>query len=708
MYVKATGRPFFLMLDFETRSELSLSDCSSTTYAKHPSTDVLCLGIQLGGDTAARVIVPASGPVLQSGQCPVPQEILEALRLALPVYAHNVSFDRRVYQHQCVDKLGWPRIPDGQWRDLLAVASYYTLPRGLAKLAEALKLQSQKDKAGGKVMSTCSRPRKPRKSELKEWEASNPGCGVMPTLWHEDPEKLQIVYEYCRVDVETQTEALMKLGPLPPQRQRDWMLDQMINQRGIGVDWAAAVEADKRVQASLQGYNERLQQLTSTAMGVAVHSVNQRDRILDWLSLKGVDTVSLDKASVDNLLKLSTLPDDAREVLTIRKEAGKSSLAKLQTLLELTDDDWRLRDTLLWHGASTGRWTGKGFQPHNLPRDCYDQEQIANFVTELRLGLPFSAEHSVPDVIVKAIRGMLVPAEGNKLFVSDFAAIECRVLAWMCGCEPQLAEFRAKRCVYRAFASLATGIPKEQIEKKSRERLLGKVAILGLGYGMGGKAKTHKDNQGRVVHYEPSKFQIMAKQQGDLDVPDEMSESLVKLYRTTYPEVPAMWRSLEQAFIRAIETRSRVQCGRLICSSSGQWASIELPSGRLIWYAEPSVYEELRTVSTSRGPRKVMSKTAMFWGVNPINNQWQEQHTWGGTLTENVVQATAADLLTEAMHRLEAAGFPVVLSVHDEVVCEVGPDQSFEQFHAIMEETPSWAAGCPLECESAKMARYGK
>ncbi len=687
-------RPHFLMLDFETRSELNLKTASYRRYASHPSTGVLCLGMQWSAGLAWVAVPHDGGPVFTPGQ-PVPPEIVTAIEQGIPVYAHNVAFDQRIYQHVCVERLGWPAIPKEQWYDLLAVASYYCLPRGLAELAKALHLRSQKSVSGGVVLSQVKSPRKPRKAEVQA--AQKHGVPV-PTYWWDDSARLRTVYEYCRIDVETQTEALLKLGPLPGDRLKDWRLDQEINERGIGVDWAAVYDASLRVDESLAGYDDRLKELTQTPFGPMVTRVTQRARMLDWLSLMHVNAVSLDKKSLDNLLARPGLPDNVVEVLTIRKEAGKSSLGKLETLSDLTDTDWRLRDSLLWHGASTGRWTGKGFQPHNLPRDAWKPEDMRTVMRELAHGVPFSLPGSVPEILSQAIRGFLVPRSTHAFYISDFNAIECRVMAWLAHVEPFLQAFRDKTCPYTAFASQATGIPVDQIGKKSDERKLGKVSILALQYGMGG---TPRDGQ-------PSKFQDTAKAQAGLVLSDEESQAIVKLYRATYPEIPAFWGSIEDAFTTAIEEQRPVQCGRVVCASNGDWASIRLPSGRLLWYPNPYVEEGTRAVRRGNGFRHIKTKVAWFWGVNPKNHQWVPQSTWGGTLTENVVQAIAADVLTAAIHRVNAE-FPVVLSVHDEIISEARhTPEAFRRFHQLMEGVPPWAAGMPIACESEHMERYGK
>ena len=613
--------PQFLMLDFETRSAVSI-DLSYRRYCDHSSTGILCLGLQFPGQRA-RVQTPLAGPVFswEDGDT-CPPEIVFAIQNNIPIYAHNVTFDREVYRRVCVIKLGWPPIPEHLWHCTLAIASYYSMPRSLAQLGAALDLQSQKDKEGSKVLKQACKPRRPRKDEIKKWIEAGGTEDNLPYFWWEDSVRLQRIYEYCRMDLETQTEVLLTLGPLPPDRRRDWELDQVINERGIPCDWGALVVVNTKVEESLAGYNQRVRQLTATPAypNGMVQTLNQRQKILDWLDLQGIPAVSLDKENVQILLDRADVTGNARELLTMRQEAGKSSLAKLETMIEKCDDDWRVRHSMLYHGAHTGRWTGQGIQPHNFPRDAMDAETATAFHEALRRGEVLISAGSLPETVSQALRSFFQARPGYRILASDFAAIEARVTAWVSGCSLLLSAFNAGKCVYRQFASRATGIPEEKIGKKDPERQLGKVAVLGLGYGMGGTARGG----------EPSKFQVTAQKQYGITLTEDQSASIVKLFRETYWEIPQLWEQLGNAFLDAIEYRTQARCGWVTCgcSSDGRWAYVILPSGRVIWYRDPEI-----SVTKSRNGRK--QRTASYMGVDSVTRKWCRMHTWGGTLTEN-------------------------------------------------------------------------
>ena len=701
--------PRYLMIDFETRSSVALNRASYDRYASHPSTDVICLGVLLDG-ADARVVTPSQGPVLAAGD--TPPEIVFAVQHRIPVYAHNVAFDSRVYKHQAVRKLKWLPIPDDLWRCTMAVAAYYAMPRSLKRLGAAMGQLEQKDAAGGRVLAQISKP-KPYTPKLRETYRAVFGEDQTrwPLHWYEQPEKLAMVYQYCAKDITTQCEFLNTVGPLPPQRLADWRFDRQINERGIRIDVPTLLGMVVRKQTSLEEYDAQVRKLTTShayPMGF-VHTVNQAQAIREYLSMRGVVVLDVTKDTVHELLRSPTLPDDCRKLLLCRQQAGKSSIAKVDAFLDFIDSDGVIRDSLVWHGASTGRYTGRGVQLHNLVRDTLSLADYNTMIECLRTGCRFeertwecSNPEIVPEILSKALRGLIIPREGKQLLISDFAAIECRVLAWLSGCTLLLDAFRRKDCVYRQFAERATGKPASQIGKKDRERQLGKVAVLGLGYGMGGKPRIGS------ATYPLSTFQATAAGSPYfLTISDADSVRIVDLFRSTYAEIPAFWASLENAFRQSVVSRSAVQCGRLLVLTTpdGRWTSIQLPSGRQIWYSRPEVRQVVKQV----GKRSRTVSEISFESEHPETKRWVRMPTWGGTLVENVVQAVACDLLVASSRRVEEAGFSVVLTVHDEVVSEGPPGEHVvQQFHKLMEQIPEWANGLPMECETEGKPRYGK
>lgn len=380
---------------------------------------------------------------------------------------------------------------------------------------------------------------------------------------------------------------------------------------------------------SLATYNDRVQTLTASLAypNGMVQTVNERQNILDWCELKGFQMHSLRKENVDFVLKNSTMPDPVRELLSLRQAAGKTSLGKLIKMLNLADTDSRLRDSLAWHGAATGRWAGRAWQPHNLPRECMSDEEAKAFHEALKSDEIYTYlwnrkgrdGMSTPDVVSSALRSFLVAEPGKRLLVSDFSSIEARVLAWFAGCNTMLDAFVAKKCVYTQFAARATGKAEADIPKKSRDRQLGKAAVLGLGYGMGG-----------------GKFRDTAEDQYSVVLTLEEADIIKALYRKTYPEVPKFWSALESAFSQAILNKTTVTCGKLLVGCNGEWGFIVLPSKRAIWYREPMV----KKVPNPWRDGATMNEISSMG--QSMTKQWVRQSTWGGTLVENCLSGGTA------------------------------------------------------------------
>jgi DNA polymerase len=688
------------MLDFESRSAVDLSEASYRRYATDPSTDILCVGLKWN-DRPSTCFTPSGGKTTLDGQIQ-PIEVMEAIRIGCPIVVHNAAFEKRMYFWICHKRWGWPPIPDTQWVDTMASCSYYALPRSLEKAAKALGLEKQKDMQGSRILKQVCKPRAHGKKAKEAWLAEGKPLYTMPLIWWEDEERLNRVYEYCRVDVETQEQVFLKIGPLPPDRWREWMFDEMVNERGIPVDWAGLYIANNVVEQSLSEYNQRIKELTATPAfpDGMVQTVNQRAKILDWCDLKGYCMVSLNKEAVEDALANPKIPAPVREILTIRQESGKSSLGKLETMLNLTDDDGRIRDSTAWHGAATGRKAGRGMQPHNFPRDCMSEEEAQKFHGLLKEKDPFDAisfhyqsdlmtnePQSIPDVVSSALRSFFKPADGLQFFISDFSNIETRNLAWLANCRMLLEAFSTGKCPYRQVASRVFNVRQEDIAKGSQERQLGKAAVLGLGYGMG-----------------VDKFQVtVAAPPYNMDLPTERVKEIHTIYHEMYPEVRLLHRQYETAFMEAIQTKSQIQAGKVSFGSNGEWGWMVLPSGRPIWFREPSV--------TRVPDRWRDGKTRLeigYMGIDIKTKQWARRTTYGGSLVESACQGMAACVLQDTIHRLEAAGFPVILTVHDEALAEVPLSADFDKFHQLMRTRPTWAPDLPIEAESQKAERYGK
>lgn len=701
-----------LTLDTETRSPVDIKKSSYRRYLGHPLSDVLCIALQFIEEPEAEVVVPPDGRAVFVAGDPTPARILYAIEHEIPIYAHNAPFDRRVYREICVEKYGWKPIPDHLWRCTMAICSYYALPRALKNVATVLDLPVQKDMDGHKVMLKLAKPWTWSKKKRLKCEAHG---FTLPVRWHEEPELLLTNAEYCRKDVECQTALLRALGPLPEPRLRDWQRDQQINERGCYVD----VESLKAVESVLarekDTANKEIQYVTTGPSGVPfVTTVNQRNKILEFLKAEGVRMLGLRKADVEAALQNPNLGYAAKRVLEIRQSAGKSSLAKVESLINNVDDDWRGRDSLVWHKATTGRYAGARFQPHNFPRDAMKDEDAEIFHWLLRFhdDVPGCYAYNNPEggrsqffsLLSSALRSFIMAPPGRSLFISDFSAIESRILAWLSGCNLMLSAYYKQECVY---SQMASKIYQRAIKGKGPERQMGKVAILGLGYGMGEDKFIStvdanplvNEDLSEKVHWE--QFNVWRRQYEK--VTTTKGKRIVSLFRTTYPEIPKFWRDLEAGMIKAVETQSQVRVGKVVCGCRGRWAWITLPSGRPIWYRDMKVEE-----FPGRYNKEKIDKKLNHW-TKDKSGRWVERPTWGGTLVENVTQACAADFLQEAIHRIDDHGdFQTVLTVHDEVVSE-GPETASEkEFHAMMKTVPEWGKGCPIDAETHVKKRYGK
>lgn len=714
----------YLVMDFETRSRVDLSEVSYQRYAADPSTDIMCIGLKWEGRPAS-VFVPTHGAVLDGRTRPI--EVMEAIRIGCPIVVHNRTFEENIYYHICVLRFGWPEIHPDQWHDTMASCSYYAVPRSLEKAGKALGLTAQKmivtpefsEEEEPEPKPEGKRKRKPKKEKPKSrhvlkqvckprvWSAPSIAKWIregnreedLPIRWWDDKPRLHALYEYCKADVESQDELYRTLGPLPPARLAEWRLDCRINSRGLPVDWPSLHTVSSITGDSLSWYNDRVRKLTATPAypeGM-IQTLNQNRKILDWIEMMGTSMTSLDKAAVIDALALNNLSNPVREMLTIKQDAGKSSLGKLQTMLDQTDLDSRIRDSLVWHGAATGRKAGRGIQPQNIPNDCLKGEDLDEFYRALAdidpagklQELSARIDRSLPDLVSGALRSFICAEPGKKFLISDLSNIETRNLAWVSGCRLLTEAFATGQCPYKQFAGMIYNIPDPQnaIDKKAKERVLGKVSVLALGYSMGA-----------------DKFQITAA--GPLyqiQLGMTQANEIKDLYRRTYYEVPAYWASCEEAFREAITNRTTVQNGRVSFGCNGTWGWIVLPSGRPIWFYRPQVARR-----PNRFREGSLTSQIVYMGIDSVTKQWRERSTYGGSIVESICQGMAGCLLQEICFRSEAAGYPVVLTVHDEIVSEVPEHYPVEPFHQIVKTRPAWCLDLPIECETHEAKRYGK
>lgn len=418
----------------------------------------------------------------------------------------------------------------------------------------------------------------------------------------------------------------------------------------------------------------------------AVKSGQQNAALQKWVIEKGYDIKDVTAETVSRLLAHDDLTDRVRRVLEIRRDLAKSSIAKYVAMEKRTEADGRIRGSHLYHGASTGRWTGRGVQFQNVPRGDLSEGDVEEAIAAIRardadlLGCLFP---SVPVALSSCLRSMVRAPEGKKLIVVDFAQIEARVLCWLAGQTDVLKQFMRGEDVYVGLASRIYNVPQDQVTKD--QRFVGKVATLGLGYGMGAP-----------------KFRATLDKYG-MQVDQEFAQKVVDVYRDANGRVKRFWYRLEECAVESMARRQRsVRCGRLRFLRQRNWMDVILPSGRTLTYISP----QLEDVDTPWGETKPQ---LTYLSENSMSHKWQRTKTYGGKIAENVTQAIARDFLVGAMQRAEEAGYEVIFHVHDELVVEVDQDfGSIEELEKIITVVPEWGQNCPIAAEGFEAERYRK
>jgi DNA polymerase len=556
----------------------------------------------------------------------------------------------------------------------------------LDKAGAALRLRLLKDADGAKVMKKMAKPRKSKVAERKVWDAL--GVEHPSVLWHESEEMLATVIEYCKQDVLAEEALSSRIADLSAAETELYLLDLKINLRGFQIDRNAVKMALQLVHRESVLMNQELSELTDKA----VRKSTQRKKVLEWLEANDLWLPDTTGATLDaSLTFLQANPgivsSGILRVLQIVRALGRSSTAKYAGMRRWWDlKDGRVRGGLLYHGASTGRWSGKGIQPHNFPKGVVKGErQDDGSISKLDMARLWASIKranradlqarfgGVMESLSTALRGAIVAGVGRKLFVADYASIEARVLLWLAGDEAAVQMFRDNVDIY---VDMARSIGPHA------ERALGKVAILGLGYQMGA-----------------DKFFATCLSWG-IPVTEELAEETVKAYRRKYWRVKELWAEVEAAAIEAVRTKKVVKVKNCEFFVYGSFLYCRLPSGRCLAYA----YPEIREKETSWGEIRT---GLTFFGVDSKTHQWKRQTSYGGLLVENIVQAISRDIMAAAMLRCEAQGYPVILSVHDELISEA-ESGTIDEYIALLTEIPDWADGCPIAAEGWVGIRYRK
>lgn len=647
-----------LSIDLETYSDVNLKKAGLYRYVQSPAFEILLFAYSFDG-APTQVIDMAQGEK-------IPLEVIHALTdLQCLKHAYNAAFE-----WYCLSKYMGAQLPPSQWRDTMLHGLYAGYTAGLDATGRALGIPEDKQKltTGKALIRYFCVPCKPTKAN----------GGRTRNYPHHDPEKWALFKTYNGQDVvaEMEIERRLSVFPVPDFVQKQWETDLLINARGVAVDMdfcEGALELGETIRA----------QLTDEAVQLSgLQNPNSVKQLARWLSAEtGDDITSLRKETIKELLGRDNA-DHVQRMLEIRQELGKTSTKKYDAIEAAVCDDGRVRGLLQFYGANrTGRWAGRLVQVQNLPRTYTEPLEFAR---ELVKGRKLDALRTVygspNDTLSQLIRTAFVAAPGNVLIDADFSAIEARVISWLADEEWRLEVFRTHGKIYEASASQMFGVPLERIKKGNPEyslRQRGKVAELALGY-QGGVPAMRQMDTGKLL----------------ADLPDEEIKDIVDKWRNTNPKIRNLWYSFNDAAIRVIQNGGslRVRCCTFArecdCIRGTTCMTVSLPSGRKLYYVEPSV-----------GENRWGGPSITYMGVND-KNKWGRIETYGGKLVENVVQAIARDCLAQAIEHLEAAGLPVVFHIHDEVVIDTAAfdtnDAMLDKVVKIMSTPIPWAEGLPL------------
>ena len=641
-----------LAIDIETFSDVDLPKCGVYAYTDSPLFQILLFAYAFD-DEPTQVVDLACGEQL-------PDRVLKALEdVTVTKTAFNAAFERT-----CISRHLGRQLSPVSWQCTAVQSAMLALPLTLDGVGEVLNIKRKKLKEGVALFRYFSMPCKPTKAN----------GGRTRNRPEDAPESWERFKAYCIRDVDAEREIREKLRnyPIPASEMELYRLDQEINDRGIMVDQQLAAQAVRCDAEFKERATAQAQRLTGLA------NPNSLAQIKGWLAEGGIEVDSLDKKAIKSLLPQAT--GEMLEMLELRLLLGKTSVKKYEAIQRSVCSDGRVHGLLQFYGANrTGRWAGRLVQVQNLPQNHIPDLALArSLVKRGEFDQVEMLYDSTPGVLSELIRTAFVPKPGCRFIVADFAAIEARVLAWFSGEQWRLDTFQQGGDIYCASASKMFHVPVEKHGQNAHLRQKGKIAELALGYGGSVGALT---SMGAL----------------DMGLAEEELQPLVDQWRGANPHIVKFWWDVDAAAVKAFRAKTEVRLGSLCFSCRSGMLFITLPSGRRLSYVKPRML-----------PNRFGRESLTYEGVGE-NKKWSRIETYGPKLTENIVQATARDLLALAMLRLRNAGFEIVMHIHDEAVVEV-PDgvSSVDEICRIMSEAPAWAAGLPLRADGYECEFYRK
>lgn len=650
-----------LSLDLETYSSVDLGKSSVYRYVESPDFDILLLGFSADG-SPIQVVDLAQGEQ-------IPPEVIDALTDdTVNKWAFNANFER-VCLSEWLRRNSYPlhnehySTPDDPcmgyldpagWYCTMVWAAYLGLPLSLKDAGMALGLDKQKLTEGKDLIKYFCVPSKDGKRHLPA----------------DAPDKWTTFKAYNLRDVETEMSIQERLRkyPVPDTVGEQYHLDQQINDRGIAVDMTLVRSAITIDEHSHEELTAKLQELTM------LENTNSVQQMKDWLADNGLETETLGKKQVAELLK--TAPEPLRSVLVLRQQLAKSSVKKYQAMEATVCADGRVRGCFQFYGARTGRWAGRNIQLQNLPQNKMpDLEQARAIVRAGDYDGVRMLYDSTPDVLSQLIRTAFVPRSGHTFFVADFSAIEARVIAWLAGEDWRQQVFADGKDIYCASASQMFGVPVEKHGINGHLRQKGKIAELALGYG-------------------GSVGALKAMGALEMGLQEEELKPLVNAWRTANPMIVKLWWAVDDAVMTAIRVKSSTETHGIRFTCQSGMLFITLPSGRQLSYVKPRI-----------GKNQFGSPAATYMGLSAAR-QWDCLESYGPKFVENIVQAISRDVLCYAMQTLRCCS--IVAHVHDELIIEVDPRMSLEAVCEQMGRTPPWAPGLQLRADGYATDFYKK
>lgn len=685
-----------ITIDFETRSESDLSLVGAAAYSEHPSTDIVCVSWGVDADPIRSWW---DTDVFPYGS---PHDIDDLLGPKIEehlIEAHNISFERSIWKNVMTPRYGWPECPPVErWRDTLATAAYYAMPQRLDRLMAALGFEG-KDPEGHRLITRYS------KLHLKTARRDIPEDDFM------------MFVRYCERDVVLEQTASDVMGDLPDHEISNFIFDMRMMERGLKLD----IEG---ITVATQIVDKRFEELSEVYSDICGIKPTQVSKSLEWINAHGGQLDNLQATTLEEAIERDDtlrqmkvedadfggtvagaaadkiLPDDTRRVIELRMQLNKASTRKLDAMARQTCKDGRAKYQTRYHGTQTGRNAGSGFQPLNLKRS-YEDIPPDRLVKDIMFKDPAYLDAIYGDAmeaVSSASRHWIVADEGNRIVAGDFVSVEAVVLACLAGEQWKIDAFRNGEKIYERMADKIYRYPAGTVTKVSHpaERQDGKTCELAFGY------------QGALGAWR--KFDRTDRHSDDRVI------EICRAWRSEHPETTKLWRSLNYAAISAVRDNKHTSYREIGFAPVDDWLAMILPNGKRIWYYQPILskrmprwHDPATEEDCANGTCKCEMEHVLSY-MSMKNGQWTRIYTYGGKLAENATQATSREILMPAARRLERHGYIPILTVYDEVVCEV-PEGfgSLKEFERIMTADPEhWYARWPLSVDAWEGYRYKK